>query len=135
MPDIVYPHIFFASRFNKTKPYTSYETPLEVLRQDERTVSEMADKGWVDIQIEVAPGVRYELHLYDPVRLRQTAESTIKEGEPCFAEPGLVILIEVTPTTIETAVQFLWEHAQLSFFSGLKPVEDYQAHNVDEGSS
>ena len=44
-------------------------------------------------------------------------EEAVKSEKPCFAEPGLIILPEVTVKAIEDAVQFLWKQG---FFATLK---------------
>ena len=57
----------------------------------------------------------------DPVRLQQDMVEYGKRGEPYFAEPGLIILAEVTPKQIEQAVRGLWRQG---YFSNLKPLAD-----------
>lgn len=44
-------------------------------------------------------------------------DEAVTSGRPCFAEPGLIVLPEVTVETIQNAVDFLWEQG---FFAYLK---------------
>jgi hypothetical protein len=60
---------------------------------DKRVAYEMPLKGWVCIHVEVQEGKYHELCFYDPTRLRQTMESTIEDGEPCFTEYCPIVLI------------------------------------------
>ena len=43
------------------------------------------------------------------------------EGKPYFAEPGLIIVPEVTVQAMQEAVQFLWKQG---FFASLKTEQD-----------
>jgi len=54
-------------------------------------------------------GCRYAVYFSDPMRLQQDVDEAVKSGRPCFAEPGLIIVPEVTVQTIQDAVQFLWK--------------------------
>ena len=121
MSHLDYPQLLFGTRFSDDGRSIIYETPIEEWVKDERAVDETLLKGWSHVHVRVNSTTRYELHFTDLVRMQQDAEATIAEGEPCYAEPGLVILTEVTPVAIEAAVRFLWEQ---SFFSYLKPVKD-----------
>jgi hypothetical protein len=51
------------------------------------------------------------------MRLQQDMDEAVHNGRPCFAEPGLIIVPEVTVETIQDAVQFLWKQG---FFASLK---------------
>lgn len=84
---------------------------------DDRAAFEMPMKGWVSAHVEVEDGVRYAVSFFDPVRLQQELEGDAKRGQPYFAEPGLIVLPEVTVAAIESAVQSLW---QQRFFALLK---------------
>lgn len=84
---------------------------------DERAALETPLKGWLSVQVESEDGCRYAVYFSDPLRLQQDVDEAVKSGRPCFAEPGLIIVPEVTVQTIQDAVQFLW---QQSFFASLK---------------
>jgi hypothetical protein len=124
MSHLDYPQLLFATRFSDDGRSIIYETLIEEWIKDERSVGETLLKGWSRVHVRVNSTTKYELHFTDLVRLQQDAEASAAEGDPCYAEPGLVILTEVTPVAIEAAVRFLWEHKKKSFFSYLKPVVD-----------
>jgi hypothetical protein len=84
---------------------------------DERAAFEMPFKGWLNTFVELDEGYRYSVHFTDPVRLQQDLDEDVNLGKPYFAEPGLIILPEVTVEAIESAVQRLWEQG---FFAHLK---------------
>jgi hypothetical protein len=84
---------------------------------DERAVVEAPLKGWLSAQVELDDGCRYAVYFSDPMRLQQDMDDAVQNGRPCFAEPGLIIVPEVTVQSIQDAVQFLW---QQGFFASLK---------------
>ena len=45
-------------------------------------------------------------------------EEEVKQGYPCFVEPGLIVVPEVTIDRIEKAVAYLW---RIDYFSHLQP--------------
>ncbi len=64
---------------------------------DERAEAETPAKGYLpDVEAHLAGGERHRLYFIDPVRLQQTLDDDAREGRPCFSEPGLVVLPEVT---------------------------------------
>lgn len=78
-------------------------------------------KGYRSDAIVVAPdGQEYTVYFYDPVRLRQDLEEEIKNGRPYVAEPGLIILPQVTRQAMESAVQELWLQG---YFAMLRPAQ------------
>lgn len=75
---------------------------------DERAAWEANNKGWLaGVVVELDDGSLYPLFFYDPVRLRQDLECEAGQGRPYLAEPGLIILPEVTPEAINRAVHDL----------------------------
>jgi hypothetical protein len=84
---------------------------------DEQAAAEIPLKGWLSARVELDDGCRYAVYFSDPIRLQQDVDDAVHEGKPCFAEPGLIIVPEVTVQAIEEAVQFLW---QQGFFAALK---------------
>jgi hypothetical protein len=84
---------------------------------DERAVVETPLKGWLSATVELDDGCRYAVYFSDPMRLQQDLDEAVRHGKPCFAEPGLIIVPEVTVQAIQDTVQFLWKQG---FFASLK---------------
>jgi hypothetical protein len=77
---------------------------------DAQSEFEMPFRGYLpDVVVELADGTRHRLAFVDLSRLEQTLEDNASIGRPYYAEPGLVVLPEVTLTTIEKAVHGLCE--------------------------
>jgi hypothetical protein len=87
---------------------------------DDRCEWETPAKGWLSgVEVHLADGRRYGLTFYDPVRLAQTLEDDARRGQRYFAEPGLVVLPEVSTATIQAAVPDLLRGG---YFDSLKPL-------------
>ena len=87
---------------------------------DERAEAEMTPKGHLSgLIVRLDDGSRYELNFIDPVRLAQELEMDTQTGTPYFAEPGLVVIPEVTLAAVRSAVERL---AAEGFFRLLKPL-------------
>jgi hypothetical protein len=84
---------------------------------DEQTAAETPLKGWLSARVELDDGCRYAVYFSDPIRLQQDVEEAVHNSQPCFAEPGLIIVPEVTVQAMQDAVQFLWKQG---FFVSLK---------------
>lgn len=84
---------------------------------DERAAFEITLKGWLSAEVETENGARFSVYFSDPERLRQDLEEAHAHGAPCLAEPGLVVLPEVTVEAAERAIQHLW---QRGFFASLR---------------
>src|SRR5205823_214499 len=81
------------------------ELPDELSERDE---AEMTMKGHLsNVVVRLADGQRYELHFIDPVRLGQELELDAKAGTPYFAEPGLIVVPEVTLPAVRAAIERL----------------------------
>jgi hypothetical protein len=87
---------------------------------DERAETEMTWKGHLSgIHIRLADGTRYEVNFITAVRLGQELALSTQQGEPYFAEPGLIVLPEITLPTVQSVVERL---ADEGFFQLLKPL-------------
>jgi hypothetical protein len=88
---------------------------------DERAEFEAPRKGWLPgVVVQLEDGTRFPLLFMDPVRLAQDLEGEAQTGRPYFAEPGLVVLPEVTTQAILAAVPGL---VRDGFFLHLKPAQ------------
>jgi hypothetical protein len=87
---------------------------------DERAQYEATCKGYLpDTVVLLADGTRHRVYFVDPVRLGQNLEADSNQGNPYLAEPGMVVIPEVTTEGIRKAVAGL---ARDGFFQHLKPV-------------
>jgi hypothetical protein len=87
---------------------------------DERGEWEVERKGWLQgVRVELPDGNCYPLFLYDPVRLAQDLEADARHGRTVMAEPGMVVLPELTKEGILRAVE---ELVRERFFDHLKPL-------------
>jgi hypothetical protein len=87
---------------------------------DDRGEWEVERKGWLQgVQVELPNGSTYPLFFYDPVRLAQDFEAESTEGRCVLAEPGLVVISEVTRPNIVRAVE---ELCQRGYFNHLRPL-------------
>lgn len=83
---------------------------------DQRGEWEAKEKGWLDgVQVRLADGKTQPLFFYDPVRLAQDLEAETKQGRPCVAQPGMVVIPEVTREAILSAVEKLVDEETLPF--------------------
>jgi hypothetical protein len=71
-----------------------------------------------NVTVELQGGLRYRVTFYDPVRLAQTIQDDLHFGSPYFAEPGLIVVDEVSKSRIEDVIERL---AQKGFFDKLVP--------------
>src|SRR5579884_353129 len=87
---------------------------------DERAEWEAESKGWLSgVTVELADGARYPVFFYDPVRLSQDLEADASQGRPYAAEPGMIVLRQVTRAAIGEAVDHL---VRAGFFDHLRPL-------------
>lgn len=89
---------------------------------DDRWEAEIADRGYFsEARVVAQEGCQYHVFFVDPIRLGQELrDTTVKLGRPWFAEPGLIILTEVTVDAMQEAVEALWREG---FFAHLRPLE------------
>lgn len=88
----------------------------------EKEFFEMTYKGYANVDVELENGCCYKVYFSDPVRLQQDLEEDSALGRPFIAQPGLVILKEVTVDLIESSVKFLFEEGFFDSFQCIKPV-------------
>jgi len=88
----------------------------------DRRELETPAKGWLgDVVVRFEEGPRYKVFFYDPVRLQQDLAAEAESGRPYVAEPGLIVLPEVSTESIRKAVEQL---AGEGFFDELRPLDD-----------
>jgi tetratricopeptide (TPR) repeat protein len=89
---------------------------------DERGRYETPLRGYLSgATVELEDGSLYQLFFMDAVRLAQELQSDVESGQSYFAEPGLVILPEVTTESIQKAVSGLWKDGYFGYLKALRP--------------
>ena len=86
----------------------------------EKDDQETSMKGYRSDGIVETPKGRYPVYFIDPIRLQQDLEAEAELGTPFFAEPGLIILPEITRESMEKAVIELWEQGYFQSFKSLR---------------
>ena len=87
---------------------------------DDRLAFETPSKGYLrDVMVQLEDGTRYKLFFIDPVRLEQDLQAEVAEGREYYAEPGMVVLLEVTTEAIHKSISGLLREG---FFHSLKPL-------------
>jgi len=85
---------------------------------DERLAFEVSQKGWCGIaMVELPEGGRVDVFFYSPERLAQDLEMDTKAGHPYIAEPGLIVVPEVTLANMHAAVDQLYEQGFFEHFA------------------
>ena len=101
---------------------TTANDPLVIFPEgfDERCLIEMTDRGYLsEAVVELRDGSRYEVSFIDLARLEQALADNVEIGSSYYAEPGLIVVPEVTEDAVRTAVERLWREG---FFQRLKPL-------------
>lgn len=75
---------------------------------DERAQFEAHSKGYLShVRVRIADGKVYSVIFYDPVRLGQDLEVRVSMGKVFLADPGMIVLSEVTLANMQVAVDRL----------------------------
>jgi hypothetical protein len=68
---------------------------------DERGEWEAKEKGWLQgVEVRFSNGDVHPVFFYDPVRLAQDLETDTKHGRPFVAQPGMIVVPEITREAI-----------------------------------
>ena len=87
---------------------------------EEKDDEETLMKGYrSDGIVETSKG-EYRVYFIDPIRLQQDLEAETELGVPFLAEPGLIILPEITRERMENAVRQLWAQGYFESLKSLK---------------
>jgi hypothetical protein len=85
---------------------------------DEAAAYEAEARGYLSYAVvELSNGTRYPVVFYDPVRLQQDLEVEIGEGRAFIAEPGMIVVPEVTLARMQDAIDRLFQNG---FFDSLR---------------
>ncbi len=92
---------------------------------DDKDDEETSMKGYrSDGIVQCSEGEMYPVYFIDPIRLQQDLEAEEELGSAFLAEPGLIILPEVTREAMENVVRQLWEQGYFDSLKPLKPEEE-----------
>src|SRR5271168_3509988 len=97
------------------------ETPkLRFAREfSERDAIEAQDRGYLShVVVEFGGGRLYPVFFYDAVRLQQDLEVMANHGRPYIAEPGMIVVQNIT---IETMRRVVCHLEREGFFDSLNP--------------
>jgi hypothetical protein len=85
---------------------------------DDRDMAPHGYRG--DVVVELADGEAFPVYFYEPEAIREELDDRIRSGfGPFVAEPGLVVIPEITLARMKSSVLELIE---VGYFSHLKPV-------------
>jgi hypothetical protein len=88
---------------------------------DDRAEFEAKSKGYLPgIVVQLADGSRHALYFIEPVRLGQDLQMETEQKRPYLAEPGMVVIPEVSTQAVQTAVAGLFQDG---YFDHLKPTD------------
>ena len=89
---------------------------------DERDMAPHGYRG--DVIVEFADGQSFPVYFYEPDAIREELDGRMKSGFGQFvAEPGLVVIPEITVAAMKSSVLELIE---VGYFTHLRPCEDRQ---------
>lgn len=84
---------------------------------DERLAFEVSQKGWCGIaMVELPEGGKVDVFFYSPEGLAYDLQTDSKAGHPYIAEPGLIVVPEVTLPYMEAAVEQLYKQGYFEHF-------------------
>jgi hypothetical protein len=85
---------------------------------DDRDIAPHGYRG--DVVVELADGEAFPVYFYEPDAIREELEGRIRSGFGQFvAEPGLVVIPEITMANMRSSVLELIE---VGYFAHLRPV-------------
>jgi hypothetical protein len=93
-------------------PKLSFQFPF-----DERAAFEAHARGYLSHAfVELEDGACCPVVFYDPIRLQQDLEVESSEGRAFIAEPGMVVVSEVTLENMTNAVECLFKQGYFNSF-------------------
>ena len=90
---------------------------------DDRTEWEIRQKGYFEHSLVNLPdGRTMRVFFWEPVRLLQDLEMDLSAGRTCLAEPGMIVLPELTIKNMKAAVEELYERGYFNSFAPVEPI-------------
>jgi hypothetical protein len=92
---------------------------------DDLASHEARDRGYLShVSVELEDGSRYPVIFYDLVRLKQDLEEMTKHGQPFIADPGMILIPEVTLEYMNKAITVLARQCFFSYLQRLDPTQE-----------
>jgi hypothetical protein len=89
----------------------------------ERAAFETRDRGYLShVSAKLPDGSVYPVFFYDAGRLAQDLEESAKHGRPYIADPGMIVVPEVTIEYMRQSVQMLARDGFFTYLKTIKPI-------------
>lgn len=86
----------------------------------EREAAEARDRGYLShVLVEIDGSRLYPVVFYDPVRLQQDVDESARHGRPFVADPGMIVLPDVTIEAMQQAVQQLCQEGYFDYLAAI----------------
>src|SRR5882724_7100193 len=83
----------------------------------EQDFVEARTRGYLShVFVEIMGQRCYPVFFYDAVRLQQDLQESGKHGRPFVADPGMIVLPEITVEAMETVVERLYQEGYFEYF-------------------
>lgn len=105
-------------------PITSSSTRLVFAQgvDSERSIVEAQSRGYLShVMVEIDGSRFFAVFFYDPIRLQQDLQESAKHGRPFVADPGMIVLPELTLDAMQSAVQCLCQERYFEHLVELSP--------------
>lgn len=107
-------------------PQLVFEYPF-----DDFAVHDAQSRGYLSHAfVEFENGERVSVVFYDPVRLGQDLEVEAAEGRAFIAEPGLIVVPEVTLPNMTNAIESLHAEGFFAAFKSARPAESESSQEM-----
>jgi hypothetical protein len=97
----------------------------------ERDAYEAAARGYLShVVVALESKLLYPITFYDPIRLKQDLDDMAANGVGFIAEPGIIILQEITIEMMESSVQVLSKQGYFDHFLPITMEEIHASHGA-----
>ena len=88
----------------------------------EQTIFEAQSRGYLShVMVELDGHRFFAVFFYDPIRLQQDLQESAKHDRPFVADPGMIVLPELTLDAMQSAVQSLSQEGYFDPLVELSP--------------
>jgi hypothetical protein len=112
------------------KPIAATAVKLRFAREfSEQDAFEARSRGYLShVLVELEGGKLYPVFFYDPTRLQQDLAEGVRCGHPFVADPGMIVVPEVSPQAMQDAADRLVEDG---FFEHLTAITEHDLESGD----